>query len=431
MSQYRPAKGMRDFLPAQMRKRLWVMQQLQTKFESFGFEPMQTPALERLEMLTGKTGQEGEHQMFKIQARGAKAAAGVADLGLRFDLTVPLARVVAAHGELRLPFRRWQIAPVWRAENPQRGRYREFYQCDCDIVGSAHPAADAECIALLYHTLADFAICGFRIRVNDRRILRAMAQWAGATPEMEAKVITTIDKLDKIGRDAVAAELVRLGLEHSRVEAVFDGDTSALEFSEEGAEGASYLLNGVLPLLPALGVPAHRVVFDPTLARGLDYYTGIIFEIDVPIKGTGVITIAGGGRYDNMIGKLEDTSTPCVGFSLGLDRLLLALEDQNLLPSEAPAADILVMIDEHTRAYGQWVASKLRSHGLNVVVSLEATPLDKQVHDAHVRGIPFTAYIGTNTREGQVHVSNLRRKVKAWLEPTEVFDWMQQSWRQT
>jgi histidyl-tRNA synthetase len=401
------AKGTRDFLPAQMRNRMTVMRTIQRVFERFGFEPLSTPALERLDTLAGKYGDEGERLMFKILARGEKGAEGKADLGLRYDLTVPMARVIAMNQDLRLPFKRWQMAPVWRAENPQRGRFREFWQCDCDIAGSTSPLADAECVAVAHAALTELGFHRFVVRLNDRRILRSMARLAGASSEpggvREAAVLVAIDKLDKIGRDGVTAELEKAGLSAdgvARLWAVLDvprGHVETLDalaplLDDEGRAGVA-TLRDVLALVLAHGVPNERVAVDPTLARGLDYYTGPVFETEVLEPKIG--SISGGGRYDGLVGMFSGKPIPCVGVSLGMERIITVMEELGMLPATSAGAEVMVTVfHDDTRADAVRIATALRAAGIDAEIFLGAGKLGNQLKHADARHCRFAVVAG-------------------------------------
>ena len=396
------AKGTRDLLPDQMRNRQIVMGTIQRVFEQFGFEPLQTPAFERLDTLAGKYGAEGERLMFKILARGEDGAAGVPDLGLRYDLTVPLARVVAMNPALRLPFKRWQMAPVWRAERPQRGRFREFYQCDADIAGSDSPLADAECLAVASAALTALGFHNYLIRLNDRRILRAMARAAGAS-DRETPVLVAVDKLDKIGRDGVTGELRAAGLDDDAIAALWRildvprGHAEALDaleplLDDEGKAGVA-TLRDVLALALAHGIPPERITVDPTLARGLDYYTGPVFETEVLEPKIG--SISGGGRYDGLVGMFSGRQIPCVGVSLGLERIITVMEETGMLPASSATAQALVVVGAPAhRGYAIQVATALRAEGVRTELFLDDKKFGAQLKHADQRGIRFAVIAG-------------------------------------
>lgn len=333
------ARGTRDLLPAQMHARLHVIAKIRDVFAEYGFEPLETPAIERLETLVGKYGDEGEKLTFRILERGEGGREGKADLALRYDLTVPLARVMAMNQGLPLPFKRYQVQPVWRAERPQKGRFREFYQCDADIVGAPGRLADAECIAVADTALSRLGFEDYEILVNDRRILRAIARQLADT-DRETDVLVAIDKLDKIGWDGVAADLEARGLNSGWLadfrQMVEREDSMAAFLPIAGDAGGE--LPQVMAAARAHGVARMR--FDATLARGLGYYTGTVYE--ARIQGGGVGSVGGGGRYDGLIGMFSGRAVPAVGVSLGLERLLVVMEERGMLP--APVTRTLALV---------------------------------------------------------------------------------------
>ena len=284
------AKGTRDHLPEKMNQRLYVISVLREVFQRYGFEPLETPAFERIETLMGKYGDEGEQLIFKILKRGEGGKRGEVDQALRYDLTVPLARVIAMNPALRMPFKRYQIQPVWRADRPQRGRFREFVQCDVDTVGTTSMLADAECVAVLHDALVALGFEGFTIRINHRAILSACVAHAGLS-DRETSVLVAIDKLDKIGVDGVRDELKSFGVSDEAFETLWGlfsvRGPGALDHLEallgETAETAIRELRTMLDAAAEMGVVLDRVLVDPTLARGLGYYTGPVFEALWPL----------------------------------------------------------------------------------------------------------------------------------------------------
>ncbi len=401
------ARGMRDFLPSDMRRRHWVIGRIQAVFERYGFEPLETPALERIETLTGKYGEEGDRLLFRVLKRGEGGARGEADMGLRYDLTVPLARVMACNQGLPSPFRRYQIQPVWRADRPQRGRFREFMQCDIDTVGSASPVADAECLAVVYDALVALGFSGFRIRVNHREILRAMVERMGAS-DLEGGVLVALDKLDKIGRAGVDAELAGRGVgpeaaaELWRLLALADDhpdsalDAIAAELSD-GGQAAAANLRLVLDHASRLGVPATHLRFDPTLARGLDYYTGAVFETVVLEPDIG--SISGGGRYDGLVGMFSGRQLPAVGVSLGIERILVVMDELGMFPDLSSTVQALVVAlgpDELPAALE--AAAALRAAGVAVQVAPEALRFKKIMRLAGRSGVPWLVLVGEDER---------------------------------
>jgi histidyl-tRNA synthetase len=401
------AKGTRDLLPDQMRKRLAVIDTVRGVFERFGFEPLDTPAFERIETLSGKYGDEGEKLIFRILKRGEGGERGEVDQALRYDLTVPLARVLAMHPELRLPFKRYQMAPVWRADRPQRGRFREFWQCDVDIAGSTSPLADAECVAVADAALSALGFREYVVRLNDRRILRAMARAVGAS-HCETGLLVAVDKLDKIGRDGVSRELGGLGLGEEAVASLWQildvprGHHETLDalaplLDEEGKRGVD-TLREVLTLALAQGVPPERLQVDPTLARGLDYYTGPVFEVEV-LQGN-IGSVSGGGRYDELVGMFSGSSIPCVGVSLGLDRLITVMDELGMLDGATTTAEVLVTIhDDELRSYALQTAAALRREGVRTELYLDDRKLKHQLKYAHARGFRWVVFAGPDERD--------------------------------
>ncbi len=406
------AKGTRDFLPAQMRRRLSATDQLREVFTRFGFEPLDTPAFERIETLTGKYGDEGQQLLFKIQKRGEGALRGEVDQALRYDLTVPLARVVAMNPALRLPFKRWQIAPVWRADRPARGRYREFVQCDVDIVGTDSLLAEAECLAVASAALTALGFASFTIKLNDRRILAAMAQAIGASGQ-EGPLLVAVDKLDKIGRDGVSAELASRGFEPAQIDALWrildapagnDATLAHLEAHLPVPEAVGGL-RSLLGLAESLGIPGDRLRIDPTLARGLDYYTGPVYEIALDEPGMG--SVAGGGRYDGLIGMFAGKRIPAVGIALGLERLLTVLEERLGAAVERPAAAVLVTVwDEARQAASLAAVRTLRDAGTPADLYLGELALKNQLKYANGRGYRHVVVIGPD--EGAAGVVSVK-----------------------
>jgi histidyl-tRNA synthetase len=382
-------KGMRDLLPPDMRRRLHVIDTVRRVFTSFGFEPLETPAMERIETLMGKYGDEGDKLIFRVLKRGEGGKRGEVDQALRYDLTVPLARVIAMNPALPLPFRRYQVEPVWRADRPQKGRYRQFLQCDVDVVGTQSELAEAECLAVVDASLAALGFTDHVIRLNDRRILRGMAETIGAA-DREVSLITAIDKLDKIGRDGVARELTGRGFDEAQVGRVFELlDGAPVPGCEEAVAG----LERIQALCRSLGVPDGRVQVDPTLARGLDYYTGPVFETRIPDSGLG--SVSGGGRYDGLIGMFSGRDIPAVGVSLGLARILLIMEDRGMFPDLDRSIDVFVTVFDDERQPAALAAARaFRAAGQRVELSYKSGKLGKQFKLAHKRGARFVVVIG-------------------------------------
>jgi histidyl-tRNA synthetase len=427
------AKGARDFLPAQMSNRLAVIDRLRAVFRRFGFEAMETPAFERIETLTGKYGDEGEKLMYRILKRGEGGKAGEVDLALRYDLTVPLARVVAMHPELRLPFKRYQIQPVWRADQPQKGRFREFYQCDVDIVGTRSALADAECLAVVGAALDALGFANYTIRLNDRRLLRALAATLGAADaRAEAQVLVALDKLDKIGQEGVERELEARGFAGPfsalwETLALGETDDATLDHLEarlpEAAEGVA-TLRAVRAHALALGVNPERLRVDPTLARGLDYYTGPVFETVVTEPKVG--SISGGGRYDGLIGMFSGREVPAVGVSLGLERLIAVMEELGMLPNVGAASAVFVTVfDERSAPASVRFARAAREAGLPTELYLGEGKLKAQLKHADAQGYRFVVVIGPDeARDGQVQVKELRGGEQQKLSEDAAVAWL-------
>jgi histidyl-tRNA synthetase len=406
------AKGVRDHLPAAMHRRLQVFETVREVFTRYGFEPLETPAFERIETLTGKYGDEGEKLMFRILKRGAGGQRGEVDLALRYDLTVPLARVVAMHPELRLPFKRWQMQPVWRADRPQRGRFREFYQCDVDTIGSTSMAADAECIAVVHDSLVALGFTDFTVRLNHRALLRAMVEHVGVA-DQEHGVLVAVDKLDKIGREGVSKELADRGIAQEAI----DGLWGLL--AHQGAEALAHLrvalgdagrgaldqVAEVLAHASDLGVDPARVRFDPTLARGLDYYTGPVFEAVVTEPKIG--SIGGGGRYDGLIGMFGKQAVPAVGVSLGVERILVVMEELGMLPEVQTLTRVYVTVfNDASLGASQRAATAFRAAGIPSQVALKGGKLGRQFKHAGALGIPWVVVVGE--REAAAGVVKLK-----------------------
>ena len=415
---------MRDFLPEDVRRRTFVIDVVTRVYESYGFEPLETPAVENIETLLGKYGEEGNQLIFKILKRGEHEASGQADLALRYDLTVPLARVVAEH-RAKLPrlFRRYQIQPVWRADRPARGRFREFYQCDVDALGSTSPAVEAELCAAVSEVLTALGFQGFEIRLNHRELLRAVLDAAGVPGALHGEALIAVDKLDKIGSAGVAMELAARGISAeaaSRLLGVFkapdQGNDATLArlaaFVVPTVEGAAEPacianLRAILQLCEGTPAQAHLRV-DPSLARGLSYYTGAIMEIAVPdLAGS----LGGGGRYDGLVGMFSGEQVPACGFSLGLERILVVMGERGLFPpslATAPADVMVSVFRAEDLGHAMRVAGVLRKGGLRVLVYPDVDKMGKQIKYASGCGIPCVAILGeTEVAAGTVAVKLL------------------------
>ncbi len=519
----RVPRGMRDILPDQMVRRQYVIDTIRGVFEEFGFEPLSTPAIELEDTLKGKYGKEAERLIYSTTY-----GQGEEKLSLRYDLSVPLCRVIAQYPDLPRPFKRYQIAPVWRADRPQKGRYREFYQCDCDTVGSSSMLADAETVAIIYTILARLGFTGFTTFINNRKILNGIGQFAGVPPALLRGLYQSIDKLGKIGLNGVKQELLSVGLP----DPVFDSlrrvarlylqgklkladlparlgeekvpgpDSLPLPFPAEVAsavlpalsdiladqtpgqvdpgevqEAAGQLVNGLTPILRSvygrtvelipepvvdellallqlrgdnaatlaslrqrlgrfpeaeegireledmlryldlMGVPEKYYTIDVSMARGLEYYTGPIYETIIEQGGVGSVT--GGGRYDNLIGLFTDRSLPAAGTTIGIERIIVVMEDQGMFPPSIgrTATQVLVtafdpgLVDESIKA-----AAMLRQAGLRTQVVFDPAPLREQIGYADKKGIPLLVIIGPDeAAAGTLTLRDLRTKQQQTL----------------
>ena len=388
-------------------------------YERYGFEPLETPAFENIETLLGKYGDEGNKLIFKILRRGEHEASGGADLALRYDLTVPLARVVAQHqNELPKFFKRYQMQPVWRADRPARGRFREFYQCDIDSVGTTSPLVEAEQLGAVSEVLRTLGFADFTIRVNHRLVLAGLLNAAGVSAARHGDVLVALDKLDKIGAEGVAKELQARGVDPgvaSKCLASFEAldaerpaDTlRRLEVALGPGDEAVDNLKTIVSL--AEGTPAAgRLRVDLSLARGLSYYTGAIMEIAVE----GIGSLGGGGRYDNLVGMFLGRDVPACGFSLGLERIIVVMTERSMFPESVAAGRVDVMVafwNVEGRADVLALASELRGAGLHVDVYPDADKLGKQFKYAATRNVPFVAVLGDDERaRGEVALKDLR-----------------------
>ena len=447
-----PARGMRDFLPADVRKREYVIDVVKEVYESYGFEPLETPAVENIETLMGKYGEEGNQLIFKILKRGVHESTGEADLALRYDLTVPLARVVAEYRD-KLPkfFKRYQIQPVWRADRPARGRYREFYQCDVDVLGSRSMLVEAEICSAASEVLSRLGFKDFCVRLNHRKVLTGILGIAGVSLDKHEAALVALDKLDKIGSEGVRKEFAARGiaeaagdrllsffsalseLEHAAEIVTEDNAQQAfnkavlgriVEFVEDNELGAQGVddLQSILDFAEAMGI-AHRVKIDPSLARGLSYYTGAILEINVKdLAGS----LGGGGRYDNLVGMFLGQDIPACGFSLGLERIFLVMNERNMFPTrlDSSPANVMVAIwNKDSVAESIKLARELRRGGLKVDLYPEADKLGKQFKYASGQGVPFVAVIGEDElSQGLVAIKDMRSGEQRTFERVKVVE---------
>lgn len=415
----RTPKGFRDFLPADMLKREYVTGIIRDVFELYGFEPLQTPVLELRETLYGKYGEDAEKLIYDAQHGGSTKD----PLAMRYDLTVPLARVVAMYEhEVNFPFKRYQIAPVWRGERPQRGRYREFYQCDADIVGVDNMSADAELVSLNVTALKRLGFKQFKVKINNRKLLTGIGQYSGVPDEQLADLYRSIDKYDKVGADGVRKELVERGIPDdvvtrmmALIEAKYDG-LEMLDFIEENAGSVPEAKAGIDELrdmaqqLDNLSVPAEHYDFDFTVVRGLGYYTGPIFETVIEEPNLG--SISGGGRYDDLIGIFRRESLPTTGISLGIERIIDLMDELDLYPEHVSGTVVQVLVtlfSEDMRTEATRLAARLRAGGIKTELFMEDRRLGKQFAHADKKGIPVVAVMGPDEAAAdQVSLKRLR-----------------------
>jgi histidyl-tRNA synthetase len=405
-----PPSGTRDFLPAEAARRARAFTTVREVLHAHGFAPLETPAFERLEVLTGRYGEEGDKLVFKILRRGEHEASGEADLALRYDLTVPLARVVARHGTaLPMPFKRQQIASVWRADRPGKGRYREFTQCDLDTVGSSSPLADAETVLAVDAALAALGLTGHRVLVNARDVLRGLVEAFGIPLALEEPTLVAVDKLAKIGPDGVARELAERGVAREALESLTavlaDAESASalrerIATTERGRSGLAEV-DRLLALVD--GQTTGALEFTPVLARGLSYYTGPVFEVVHP-QADG--SIAAGGRYDGLVGSLGGQDVPATGGSLGTERVLSLLGEADA-GAAGPDA-LLTVVDPEGAADVLALAQRLRRAGLAIDVYVDEARLGRQLRHAERIGARVALVRGEREREaGSVTIKHL------------------------
>ncbi len=398
INQPQTLKGFRDFLPVEKRKRDFVAQKVREIFEIFGFEPLETPTLEYASLLLGKYGQEADKLIYSFKDRGER------EVALRYDQTVPSARVLAQYQNV-LPkyFRRYQIQNVFRADNTQKGRYREFTQCDIDIFGSTSPVADAEILATTYFAFKNVGYPEIKLLVNDRQILfLTLKSFAKSEAEIMS-LIQSIDKLDKIGRSEVAKEIEKKEL------LSYDKATKVIEAIENRKnKPPTANLQEIIEYAVKLGVPKKDIIFTSRLARGLDYYTGMIFEVSLPGYGAG--SCGGGGRYDKLIDQLGGVDIPAVGIAFGFDRMMDAAEELGIIPTENIGTQVLVTIFDPNLIYNSLtVAEKLRQAKIKTELYPAIDKLDKQLKYADKIKVPYVVIIGPEeVKKNIVKVKNMK-----------------------
>ena len=430
-------KGTRDFSPAEVAKRQYIISIIKNNFEKFGFQPIETPSFENSETLMGKYGEEGDRLIFKILNSGDylakvdtallqnkesnKLTSSISEKALRYDLTVPFARYVVQHkSEIEFPFKRYQIQPVWRADRPQKGRFREFFQCDADVVGSKSLWQEVELVQLYDSVFTELGLEGATIKINNRKILSGIAEVIGAKDKL-IDFTVALDKLDKIGEDGVKKEMIEKGISEAAIEKVqplfnFTGTISEkisklfkiLATSEEGMKGVEEL-RFICDNVTNLGLNKVILDLDVTLARGLNYYTGAIFEV-APPKQVAMGSIGGGGRYDDLTGIFGLKDMSGVGISFGLDRIYLVIEELDLFPKTVTSTSKALFINygEKEVFYAMKAITKLRNFGIKVELYPDNVKVAKQFQHADKREIPFAVIVGeTEMSEGKFTLKNL------------------------
>ncbi len=414
-------QGTRDFGPEVVRKRTYILTTIKNVFELYGFQPLETPAMENIETLMGKYGDEGDKLIFKILNNGldnpgkekqiredfekvlaGKSVNGITERALKYDLTIPFARYVAMnHNTLTFPFKRYQVQPVWRADRPQKGRYREFYQCDADVVGSNSLLNEIELVSIYNEVFVKLGLADYELRINHRQILSALAETCGGLDKM-MDITIAIDKLDKIGLEKVKEELINRGLSAEQTsiiekylsiagsnEEVLSGLTLIIGHTDTGKKGIEEIKQIVQQ------TPTANIIIDPTLARGLNYYTGIIFEAKAP-KEVNMGSIGGGGRYDDLTGLFGVAGIPGVGISFGVDRIYDVMEELKLFPEDVFISTQALFFNlgeaESKVAFG--LMQQLRHHNIRCELYHETAKFDKQFKYAEKKNIPFVIIIG-------------------------------------
>ena len=431
-------KGTRDFSPVEIAKRDYIFSVIRSVFELYGFQPIETPAFENSSTLMGKYGEEGDRLIFKIlnsgdylrkvtesdllEKQSQKITTKISEKALRYDLTVPFARYVVQHqNELVFPFKRYQIQPVWRADRPQKGRFREFYQCDADVVGSKGLWQEVEFVQLYDAVFSKLKLSGTTIKINNRKILAGIAEIIGAKDKL-IDFTVALDKLDKIGADGVVKEMMEKGISEeaiTKVKPLFDFNGSnrekllqlrnLLKGSKDGLQGVLEL-EFIVDQIEELGLESAELVVDITLARGLNYYTGAIFEVSAP-SSVEMGSIGGGGRYDDLTGIFGLKGVSGVGISFGLDRIYMVLEELNLF-SEVELARpkvLFVNFGEAEASYCMKALVQLRNKGIKCELFPDSTKLKKQLNYANRREIPFVIMVGdTEQQNNNYTVKNMQ-----------------------
>ncbi len=447
-------KGTRDFSSQEVARRQYIMQIIRTQFERFGFQPIETPSFENSETLMGKYGEEGDRLIFKILNSGdylakvddnllkgrdsLKLTAQISEKALRYDLTVPFARYVVQHqNEIDFPFKRYQMQPVWRADRPQKGRFREFYQCDADVVGSESLWQEVELIQLYDSVFTELGLHGVQIKLNNRKILSGIAEVMGASDKL-VDFTVALDKLDKIGIDGVQKEMLEKGITQDSINALepLFNLTGSLEQkanqlsvilakSDEGKKGIEELLF-IAKQLKVLELKSATVDFDVTLARGLNYYTGAILEVGAP-EGVAMGSIGGGGRYDDLTGIFGLKNISGVGISFGLDRIYLVMEALELFPNKVSATSKVLFVNygEIESLYAMQAIAKLRDAGISAELYPDAVKVGKQFSYIDKRQIPFAVVVGeSEMNENKYSLKNMASGEQNMMTLIELVDYL-------
>ena len=425
-------KGTRDFNPEQVAKRNYIFSTIKSQFETFGFQPIETPSFENSDTLMGKYGEEGDRLIFKILNSGDylskvdeplyaekdsnRMVSLISEKALRYDLTVPFARYVVQHqNEIDFPFKRYQMQPVWRADRPQKGRFREFYQCDADVVGSDSLWQEVEFVQLYDNVFSALKLEGVIIKINNRKILSGIAEVIGASDKL-IDFTVALDKLDKIGEEKVKEEMLGKGIPQIGIdklqplfsltgtfETQIEGLKSILSTSKEGKKGIEEL-EFINNAISSLGLKTAALQLDVTLARGLNYYTGAIFEVSAP-KGVNMGSIGGGGRYDDLTGIFGLRDVSGVGISFGLDRIYLVLEELNLFPETITKSTQVLFINFGTKEalFSLKAVKQLREASVNAELYPDDAKMKKQMNYANKRNVPFVVLVGEQEMENNVY----------------------------
>jgi len=422
-------KGMRDFSPSQMIKRNYVIDIIEKVFRNHGFDPIETPAIELWETLSGKYGDE-EKLLYTFEDRGKRK------VGLRYDLTVPFSRFVANHlNEIPRPFKRYQIQPVWRADKPQKGRFREFYQCDIDIIGVKSIIADAEIIKVVYEVLSKLGFIDFKINVNSRKLFNTLSEYIQVSEEKEVFIARAIDKLDKIGIDGVKKELEKYGFVREQIEKIEEvlnikgdnlqklGELEKMMGNLPSFKNFQKEIEELFFYCKEFGVPEDVILFNPFLARGLDYYTGPIFETTLITPQIGSLT--GGGRYDNLIGIFSNIQIPATGSSLGLERIITVMDELNMYPfSDTTYTKVLVAIqDKNLLKELIEITELLRKAEISTELYLGNKDLRGQINYALKKGIELMIIMGEEEKkEGVVNIKTLSKKTQEKVKREKIVE---------